>query len=189
MSVNGNGKRYRRVMKKRPHRPTTLTESVTTRILANISKVYFLSPAAEAAGVPATTAREWYQRGCADDAPEPYATFAWKVSQVQAETEVYLAGVMKKAAATEWTAAARILEAVNERWARQDRTRIDQNVTITLDEGAIRALVKVVLESLITRGVDRAVIALVAKDLDESNWKQLALPSMTATRPADGERS
>lgn len=194
MTANGNGKtnghrrRVKATTKRPPNRPTTLSAKVTDNIVTNIRAVYFLSPAAEAAGVPASTARDWYGRGCEENAAEPFAAFARRVSRAQAETEVYLAGVVQKAAGREWQAAARLLEAIHERWARQERTTIDQNVRVTLDEDAVRALAKSVVEILIARGVEGPIISLVAQDLDARDWKQLAIPSLSATRPSGGER-
>jgi hypothetical protein len=72
-------------------RPTRLTQEVQDEIVGYVREGNFLNVAAQLAGYPAATVREWLYRGRGTDRDrpdsEPYASFAAAIEKAQAEAE------------------------------------------------------------------------------------------------------
>lgn len=65
-------------------RPTLLTPAIAKAIVAHIEEGCPLDVAAELEGIYRRRAEEWLARGRAEDAPEPYASFARSVTRARA---------------------------------------------------------------------------------------------------------
>lgn len=91
-------------------RPPTLTRDVQIRICRTIAQCNYFKTAALAAGVPYRTAKEWLQKGLADDAEEPYRGFAEAIEMARAKAEVTLVAQAKAGKQHKYRAAQFMLE-------------------------------------------------------------------------------
>ena len=90
-------------------RPSKLTPEVEARIVEAVELGATWEKAAEAAGVGASTLREWRQRGEADEAP--FAAFLAALKRAEAEGVARALRTIRQAAESgQWTAAAWLLE-------------------------------------------------------------------------------
>ena len=109
-------------------RPTKLTPAVHAAIIESVRDGAYLEPAAEAAGVSASTVRGWIRR--AEDHPADcgaeFLEFLTAYKKARAEAEIDAVRVIRGASLNTWQAAAWYLERTNpKRWGRQQRVEVD----------------------------------------------------------------
>ncbi len=82
-----------------------LTPEVHAAIVESIRGGNYVETAAQAARVGKTTFYDWMKRGEADDASEPYLSFAADVRAAEAEAEHDAVETLKRASIDDWKAA------------------------------------------------------------------------------------
>ena len=90
-----------------------------------------LTTASIANGIPKRTFFEWLEKGRADDAVEPYRTFAWEVTQAQETWAARTVQQISAATAKDWRAGMTLLERQRPaEWADPHRAGTTVNVNI-----------------------------------------------------------
>lgn len=107
--------------KRKPGRPSKLTEETQAKIVRAVQSGNWLETAAAFAGVDGSTVRRWMAKGEPEDAPEPYRAFYTAIKQARAEAEVRAVALIQKAAQDgTWQASAWYLERSHpDRWGRK----------------------------------------------------------------------
>lgn len=128
-------------------RPTSLTPEVHKAIVANVRKGVWVETAAAAARVHKASVYNWIKWGSAEDAEEPYLSFALDVMQARAEKQIECivallsarAGIPGVANADVWTNLAWFLERTDPAaWSGKVRATVEETV-----EQAMRRLASV----------------------------------------------
>jgi transposase len=102
-------------------RQALLTHEVQRRVVQVLQAGGYPETAAAVAGIGHSTLKKWLKRGAESTAPddEPYRQLHRAVGQARAESEARNVALIAQAAATNWLAAAWLLERqYPERWAR-----------------------------------------------------------------------
>jgi hypothetical protein len=101
-------------------RKSTLTPATADNIVVMLRAGNYMGVALAASGVPKQTFSDWMQRGESDaDIDAPYRELRARVLQARAEGEVRNVAQIARAAATNWQAAAWMLERqFPDRWGR-----------------------------------------------------------------------
>lgn len=101
---------------------TKLQPEVVASVLASLANGNYISTACAAAGITERTFRNWRDKAESDDpAAQPYREFLDLCNEARALGETENVATIKAAAATNWTAAAWLLERqYPERWGRRD---------------------------------------------------------------------
>ncbi len=128
-------------------RPTDLTAAVIEDVRRLLPTVLYLETVGDYLGVSRQTWRGWLRRGRAEERrmrrtgadPDPgeaiYLEFFTTHKKALAEGEIYDAGVIKKAAAEQWQAAAwRLERRFPHRWGRKDRAISDEDLNREIAE-------------------------------------------------------
>lgn len=117
--------------KRRPGRPSKLTDERVQRLLTAIQAGNYIETAAEVAGIGKSTFYRWMNA----DEPE-FREFREAVKKAEAEAEARDVGMVRVAARSTWQAAAWWLERkFPERWGRRDRHEVEHSgrVGLTLE--------------------------------------------------------
>ena len=89
--------------------------------------------AAVSCGVPRRTFQRWLERGRADDAPEPYRSFAAQCDRAFAEFVISKVVAMDEGAKTDWRAALEMLKRRDpENFADPDRGATNVNIQVVV---------------------------------------------------------
>lgn len=111
-------------MKKRG-RPPKLTVEMTDRLCQALSAGNYRTPAAEWAGIAASTFHEWMRRGKAQKVGE-YRDFRRRVLEAEKAAEIRAVGLVMAAAKDDARHAEWWLERkFHDRWGRKDTTRLE----------------------------------------------------------------
>jgi len=102
------------VIEKHIGRPTKLTPELQEKIVGHVKNCNYPSTSAVACGVDESTFYRWMNR--AQEGEEPYASFAIAVKKAEAESQVDLVGIVRKAAPDKWQAGMTLAE---RRWPEQ----------------------------------------------------------------------
>jgi len=138
-------------------RPSKLNAQTTERILTAVRAGCTFEVAAQSAGVGATTFYTWKARGQREERG-PYRELWEALKRAEAESELTLLAIVRKAAQTQWQAAMTILERrFPERWGRRDRLNVElrqeyEHVAGALDLNVERLLA---IAEGIARGTER----------------------------------
>jgi transposase len=89
-------------------RPTNLTPECHATIVKAVRQGMYVKSAVEGAGITEATYYRWLERGRRGE--EPFESFLIDVEQASAEATLDALGVIRKAAETDWRAAAWFLE-------------------------------------------------------------------------------
>jgi hypothetical protein len=96
-----------------------LTGEITDQLVAMLRAGNLMGVAARAAGISRPTLYRWIDRGREAGAPQLMRDLALRVEKARAEGQVRLVAEISRAAATDWHAAAWLLERASpEHWAR-----------------------------------------------------------------------
>jgi transposase len=110
-------------------RKTGLTDEIADRLVQLLQAGNYLETALAAAGVARSTFYDWMDRGDPDGtaaADEPFRAFRERVDHARAEGEARNVALVARAAATDWKAAAWMLERqFPERWSRTQQRPAD----------------------------------------------------------------
>jgi hypothetical protein len=97
-------------------RPPRLTQQISDRICAGISRGLFIVQAARLAGVSPDAIEQWREKG--EQGLEPYAGFVKAFEKAELEAEATLTKIWKDAAPEDWRAAKEFLaKRFPERWS------------------------------------------------------------------------
>lgn len=115
-------------------RPPKLTQALIREISILVPRVFFLSTAADLLGISRMTLHRWQKRGEVEiqrrsrpsypgrPGEALYAEFCYALKRARAQAELFLLSEIKRAADTDWRAAAWLLErCFPERWGRHSR--------------------------------------------------------------------
>ena len=91
-------------------RPNKLTSDVKAALIGAIGQVAHRSTAAAIAGIDQKTLRRWLHQGQAEDAKEPFISFAMDFLKAEAEVEMRLTRTVVQASDRDWHAGAWALE-------------------------------------------------------------------------------
>jgi transposase len=136
-------------------RPTKLTPELIEDVRRILPTILYWETVADYLGVHRETFRRWLQRGAKEarrlrqqgakprKAEALYLEFSGTIKRGVAEGEIYDAGVIKKASAEQWTAAAwRLERRFPSRWAKRDflallklKERLDEIERLLSDAG------------------------------------------------------
>jgi len=124
----------------RPMPPSAkLTPAIVKAVLGNIAAGNYISTACTAAGITQKTFHNWLERG--RSAPDTiYSEFLLLAEKARAAAEAANVRIIKRAADTNWTAAAWLLERqYPERWGRHDRvsSTVDAVHTLKIEWGNV----------------------------------------------------
>lgn len=146
-------------------RETKLTPEVQQRILEAITFGAPRKYAAGYAGVSESNVKNWMARGQADDATEPYASFAVAVIRQENNTVVDAIGALKVAALKDWRAAIEFIKLrAPELFAEKSQSQLKKHVQIVFD----------VIEDLLGRDSARRVGEEVARRVGVSDRQEAA---------------
>lgn len=122
-------------------RPTELTKKIIADVKRVLPKVLYIETVADFIGVDRFTVRRWLKRGAKElkrlrrprARPRPtealYAEFCAAVKKAVADGEIRDAGVIQKASAKQWQAAAwRLERRFPDRWGRKDQIKSDVSI-------------------------------------------------------------
>jgi hypothetical protein len=126
----------------RPGRPTKLTPRVATRVLDAVRKGATREVAAQAAGIGRSTLGIWHARGKDDlDAGlhSVFAAFAGDLSRAEADAELYLVDLLRKAAVSDPRSAQWLLA---RRWPERWAARTEAYAATGVDDPVIRVELK-----------------------------------------------
>jgi len=111
---------------RRGGRPTKLTPEVHEAIVEKMRNGSFLEQAARSVGVHPVTVWRWLEAGDAEDAQEPYASFAQDFRQAEAEAEERAKEQLREWGSSEWKATLAFLERrFPDRWGPKSEHRIE----------------------------------------------------------------
>jgi hypothetical protein len=91
-------------------RPTILTDDIRDKLCALIAQGLPKTKACWLVGIDERTMYQWIEQGSANDAVEPYLSFAHALKKAEADATVYFFGEIKDAKAGDWQKWARIWE-------------------------------------------------------------------------------
>ena len=116
-----------------------LTQKTVAAVLESIANGNYIERSCAAAGITAKTFRNW--QDVAENEPDSaYAEFADLLEQARAHAETQNVGIIQRAAATNWTAAAWLLERqYPQRWGRRDQVHstVDAVHTLRIEWGNV----------------------------------------------------
>lgn len=132
-------------------RPTSLTPERHAAIVDAVRHGMYAKAAVEGAGITEATYYRWLERGRQGE--EPFESFLADVEQASAAATLNMLDTIRKAAETDWRAAAWFLERrFPDQWGRHSRSSREDEVAVTESPEAVREQVLRRIQVLMAHG-------------------------------------